>query len=1077
MMIRIKATLVMVLVVFAIVAADYSFNAIYAYETLLDTIKRGQVVDCELAEKLIGAEVDKLISDVESCSKALKAVTSAAELQKAVKVQLGGFTMFTGLTAFDGNGVLAFAGQSAPASLVRGRYLGKALGGESVMTTTMKDQATGELVFYVCVPMGAHRALVATLPSEGFARFFSDYNSWKTGVISVIDGEGTFIVHYDPKHVRERLNYIEMAKANPGDKDLRLASDFTKKGLKDGMISGTYTFHGEKRVATFKRVSSDHIDWAVCSGGFVKESHVGDIWVTLLLSSLGVFLVGAVGAYLVSGMVVRPYRKLEGFHKTILEQSNWIKGELNRVSMILEAMPLSCQIWDRNIKCIECNDESVRLFRAKDKTEFLESVLTVLSPDVQQDGRNSSEAGRQHILKAFETGKQHFEWLHRTLDGEPMPVEVDLVRIPYGDDFAVVGFVHDMREHQRMIDEIESALEEAKRASKAKTSFLANMSHEMRTPLNAILGLSELTLEADLDDAVHENIEKIYAAGSMLLSTVNDILDISKIEAGKFEIINGDYDVPSTINDTVTQNILRIGEKPIKFILDIESDLPVRLNGDELRVKQVLNNLLSNAMKYTLEGTVELSVRCKREGDSVWVTVRVADTGIGIKPDDLKRLFSDYSQFDKNVRHRVEGTGLGLPITKMVLELMDGSIDVQSEYGKGSVFTARFRQNFVSDETIGVQTVENLRQFHYADGKRASNKRVVRADLPYARVLVVDDIATNLEVAKGLMKPYGMKVDCVTSGQQAVSAIRKATVKYDAVFMDHMMPEMDGITATRLIRTDIGTEYAKNIPIIALTANAIAGNEKMFLENGFQDFISKPMDLLRLDAVIKRWVRSPDHDRLLAEYQAVQPSEEAAQEQEPSNDQPQITEEIDGIDISKGIERFGSEEVYLKILRSYVETTQSLLGQLHLVDKGTMEDYAIRVHGIKGSSMGIGAFKVGEIAEALERAAKIGDFEFVSNNNKALINAAGLLILNIQEALDAAALRSGKPKLPGPDNELLAKLMDACGNYDTDAVDDIMSKIDAFDYDDDDGLVEWLRKNVAITAFAQIKDRLSVLLG
>jgi HPt (histidine-containing phosphotransfer) domain-containing protein len=251
----------------------------------------------------------------------------------------------------------------------------------------------------------------------------------------------------------------------------------------------------------------------------------------------------------------------------------------------------------------------------------------------------------------------------------------------------------------------------------------------------------------------------------------------------------------------------------------------------------------------------------------------------------------------------------------------------------------------------------------------------------------------------------------------------------------------------------------------------------MFLDNGFQDFISKPMDLMRLDAVIKRWVRSPDHERLLAEHQASRPPQDPAVQEPPPPDHHQITDEaIDGIDLKRGIERFGSEEVYLKILRSYVETTQSLLGQLHMVTRGTLDDYAIRVHGIKGSSMGIGAFNVGEIAEALERAAKIGDFDFVSNNNKSLINAAGLLILNIQETLDAAALRHGKPKKPSPDEDLLTKLMDACGSYDMDAVDGIMSKIDAFDYDDDDGLAEWLRKHVAITALAQIRDRLSTML-
>jgi signal transduction histidine kinase/CheY-like chemotaxis protein len=688
------------------------------------------------------------------------------------------------------------------------------------------------------------------------------------------------------------------------------------------------------------------------------------------------------------------------------------------------------------------------------------------------------EVAKDYINSAFAgDGRQRFEWMHLLADGTLMPAEIDLVRVPYGGDYVVVAFVRDLREYKRIMGELEDALEEATRANKSKSSFLANMSHEMRTPLNAILGMSELVLGANLTSEVHSNIEKIYAAGSMLLSTVNDILDISKIEAGKFEIITGDYDVPSTINDTVTQNIMRIGEKPIKFVLDVQGDLPARLHGDELRVKQVLNNLLSNAMKYTAQGTVELSIRCERDGPDIWVTARVADTGVGIKPEDLGKLFVDYSQFDKKVNHRIEGTGLGLPITKMVLGLMDGTIGIESEHGKGSVFTARFRQGFVGDETIGPQVAESLKGFHFSDTKRTSGMRFVRSKLPYARVLVVDDIETNLEVAKGLMKPYEMQVDCVTSGQQAVNAIRKGSAKYDAVFMDHMMPEMDGITATRLIRMDIGTEYAKKIPIIALTANAIVGNEKMFLDSGFQDFISKPIDLMRLDGVIKRWVRSPDHERLMAEFMANAPAG-YGREQDQGGDHHQLANKaIDGIDIEKGIERFGSEDVYLKILRSYIDTTQSLLGQLHLVDRDTLEDYAIRVHGIKGSSRGIGAFNVGDIAEALEHAAKAGDMDFISKNNKSLINAAGLLILNIQETLDEAALRSGKPKKQRPDGDLLARLMEACAGYDMDGVDDVMSKIDAFDYDGDDGLAAWLRENVAITNFAQIKDRLSAMLA
>jgi len=290
-----------------------------------------------------------------------------------------------------------------------------------------------------------------------------------------------------------------------------------------------------------------------------------------------------------------------------------------------------------------------------------------------------------------------------------------------------------------------------------------------------------------------------------------------------------------------------------------------------------------------------------------------------------------------------------------------------------------------------------------------------------------------------------------------------------------MMPDMDGIAATRIIRLGIGTDYAKGVPIIALTANAIVGNEKLFLDSGFQDFISKPIDLQRLDAVIKRWVRSPDHDRLLAEAGPDAPDDaDGAQE----GARPVLEGDvIDGIDIKAGVQRFGSEEVYLKILRSYVDTTQALLGQLHAVSRDTLEDYAIGVHGIKGSSRGIGAFKVGDIAEALEHAAKDGDMEFVAKNNKSLVDAAGLLILNIQETLDEAALRLRKPKRARPDGELLARLMTACSKYDMDSVDSIMSKIDAFDYEADDGLAVWLRDNVALTNFSEIHERLSGLLG
>jgi signal transduction histidine kinase/CheY-like chemotaxis protein len=396
----------------------------------------------------------------------------------------------------------------------------------------------------------------------------------------------------------------------------------------------------------------------------------------------------------------------------------------------------------------------------------------------------------------------------------------------------------------------------AQHASEAKSRFLANMSHEMRTPLNAVIGLSELSLaEQELPQGLEENLEKVYSSGLTLLGIVNDLLDISKIESGKFEIVPGEYDVPSLINDTINLNIIRIGSKPIGFRLLIDETLPSRLYGDELRVKQILNNLLSNAFKYTMKGSVALQISCREEDGVSWLTASVKDSGIGIRAEEQEKLFADYNRLDVRRTHNLEGTGLGLVLTKSMVELMGGVINVESEYGKGSTFTIRIQQKPVNAPPIGPRVVENLTNFRYSAQKRNRHTGLARIRLPYARVLVVDDVPINLDVARGMLKPYEMQIDCVPGGREAIDLIREHKVHYNAIFMDHMMPGMDGIEATEIIRKEIGTEYAKNIPIIVLTANAITGNEEMFLELGFDDFLSKPIDILRLDAVIHRWVK------------------------------------------------------------------------------------------------------------------------------------------------------------------------------------------------------------------------------
>jgi signal transduction histidine kinase/ActR/RegA family two-component response regulator len=403
-----------------------------------------------------------------------------------------------------------------------------------------------------------------------------------------------------------------------------------------------------------------------------------------------------------------------------------------------------------------------------------------------------------------------------------------------------------------MTQNLIEAREEAIANTRAKSAFLATMSHELRTPLNAIIGFAGIQMQNSLPKETCADFEKIHNSGSVLLGIINDMLDISKIESDSFELIETEYDLASLVNDTVQFNIAGIDSRPIVFELALDSNIPSRLLGDELRVKQILNNILSNAFKYTQRGKVVCSIGFENQ-ERFLLVVSVEDTGMGIKTEDMRKLFSDYSQLDSSAHRKIAGTGLGLSITKKLVDMMDGEISVESEYKKGSVFTVRIPQTIVDGTPIGKQTVDNIQSLKFSEDKKNATKLLVRANLSYARVLVVDDVQTNLDVARGLLLPYGLAVDCVLNAKKAIDLVKNGA-RYDAIFMDQMMPVMNGAEAVRAIRA-IDSDYAKKVPIIALTANAVTGSEEIFLDSGFDAYLSKPIDLMRLDAALNHFVR------------------------------------------------------------------------------------------------------------------------------------------------------------------------------------------------------------------------------
>ena len=506
------------------------------------------------------------------------------------------------------------------------------------------------------------------------------------------------------------------------------------------------------------------------------------------------------------------------------------------------------------------------------------------------------------------------------------------------------------------------AHEAAQLANSAKSSFLAKMSHEIRTPMNAILGITELMISNEqLPADIEEGLDKIYSSCDLLLGIINDILDFSKIEAGKLDIMSSPYKVASMINDSVQLNMMRIESKPIEFELKVDENTHANLIGDSLRIKQILNNLLSNAFKYTDSGKVTLYVSTEpiplisylpdqsmnnqvklsgndREGITLVLSVR--DTGGGMTKEQLDKLFEEYARFNIRKNFTIEGTGLGLTITKRLVNLMDGKISVESEPDKGTHFIVKLPQKIVDEEIIGSEVADNLRQFRVNFMAKRKRKKITRDPMPYGSILIVDDVETNIYVAVGLLKLYKLQIDTAMSGQEAINKIKEGKI-YDIIFMDHMMPEMDGIQAVNHIR-----ELGYSAPVIALTANAVSGQADMFLDNGFDDFISKPIDIRQLNSILNKFIRDKQPPEII---------ESARRQIAESNGS--IQGQTDSLLLESFI-RDAEKAV------SWLEEKSSQSSGFD--DEDTLRNFTVIIHGMKSSLWNINETDLADTAYALE---------------------------------------------------------------------------------------------------------------
>lgn len=665
--------------------------------------------------------------------------------------------------------------------------------------------------------------------------------------------------------------------------------------------------------------------------------------------------------------------------------------------------------------------EAVIVTDADHRFLFLNSMADKIITSINKEQGYSTD----DKIYAFIQGSQDFfDWKDRHYQVEETVLK---------DNELIQGYMMTIVDVTKIIEQnhlMKRLVLQTEDANRAKTNFVSNMSHEIRTPMNSIVGITEILLRSRHSPKEQEYLLNIQSSGRVLLTIINDVLDCSKMEAGKMQLFDEPYDTCSLFHDLRISMENRIGHSGLELIYDIDQDIPCKLKGDMGRIRQVIINLVNNAIKYTEKGSVRFSVHVRQKNtDKVMLYYEVADTGIGIRKEDQKILFDAFQRMEMDRNRYVEGTGLGLTISQNLVNMMGGVIEVESEYGKGSRFFFTIEQTII--DPTPVSAVNYNGQKDNVTEKEAECLFIA----PEAHILLVDDNELNLVVAKELLKPLRMQIDTAENGLQAVKMVRGS--QYDLVLMDHMMPVMDGIEAAKAIRALPEDKYQK-LPIIALTANAMVDARKEFLNAGMNGFVAKPIDFARICNQLKLWLPK-DLVRDVPKEEAKKLLADDLSDREIQPEDPQM-----GFSFEEGVKHCGSKAALMKTIRIFYRTIDSKANKIEqCLKEGLISDYVIEIHALKSSALLIGAVPLSEAAKELEDYGKQGKTEVLEEKTPDVLT----LYRDLKNILRPYAEKEEDAKKEFSDGEWITALQQihqCIEQFDLDGVDQIMEQLEEY---------------------------------